>query len=162
MYCNSCGAALADGVVFCKHCGTASAGAAARAQLPANVNKLSETTIVFAVMTALVGLGGLFFVYLLVHRLLMGGTDPTVLVLLALAALAAVILLAGLLGRQTTRVLDAYLRASGARPDPATPAPSLPLRDTAQLEAPREPAASVTDHTTRTFDSVYAEQGRKQ
>jgi hypothetical protein len=37
-------------------------------------------------------------------------------------------------------------------------APELAGRQTAQIEAPQEPVASVTDHTTRTFDPVYQER----
>lgn len=159
MHCTSCGTALVEGAVFCKRCGTATAAAVVmRAAPSAPSDKLAELTICFAVMTGVVSLGGLLSAAVLVFKLLTRGIHPGPAISLALLCLAATVALAWLLSRQTTRVLDAYLRPYSRTDAPAEP----PARDTAQLEAPREPATSVTDHTTRTFDPVYVEQSKRQ
>ena len=158
MHCVSCGTALVEGAVFCKRCGTAAAAMRGASAAPSS-EKLAELTICFAVMTGVVGLGGLLSISILVYKLMTRPTDPNTVALLALAGFAATVLLTWLLARQSSRVLDAYLRPYVNKD---VPVPELPARDTAQLEAPREPVPSATEHTTRTFDPIHVEHARRQ
>jgi hypothetical protein len=76
--------------------------------------------------------------------------------------LMAVVGLASMLARQLSRALGVFLRdgvgEGQAEAAAAATMPELAGRQTAQIEAPREPAASVTENTTRTFDPVYQER----
>lgn len=165
MHCTSCGTALVEGAVFCKRCGTAAAAVMLRGTSAAGgpPDKLAEVAITLSVAMGAVGLGGLIAVFLFVYKLFLHGVAAGAAAFLALAGLAAVFGLTLLLGRQASRVLDTYLRPYGGQ-DAQTQqtSPDAAPRDTAQLEAPREPTSSVTDHTTRTFDSVHAENARRR
>jgi hypothetical protein len=55
--------------------------------------------------------------------------------------------------RQATKVINHRLRSYDSESDRVIPR-ELPSIPTGQLEEYREPAMSVTDHTTKTLDSV--------
>ena len=151
--CQTCDELLAEGAVFCKHCGTAARGLTAK-----HPEKLAEVVFALTVMTSVVGIGGLIFVYMLAHNFLTKGVETPALIAVLIVALAAAFGLTALLASQLSRALNAYLRPfNGPEAAPAPP----DTRPTAQLEAPREPASSVTEHTTRTFDPVYVEKAKK-
>lgn len=156
MHCTSCGTPLVEGAVFCKRCGTA---LMTRGSSSTPSDKLAELSIVFCVTMGVVGLGGLIAVLVLANKLFNRGVESPQVVFLTLAGLCAVFGLTMLLARQASRVLDAYLHPFGRK---EAHAPELAPRDTAQLEAPREPVSSVTDHTTRTFDPIHVENSRRQ
>ena len=74
--------------------------------------------------------------------------------------IVSVLLIDWLLLRQFTRLTSGKAQAA----DDATLKPEkkkLPEKAVPQLAAPREPVASVTENTTRTFDPVYRERGTK-
>ncbi|HKQ51197.1 MAG TPA: hypothetical protein VJT74_02435, partial [Pyrinomonadaceae bacterium] len=77
--------------------------------------------------------------------------------------LLGTLLIDWLLLRQFTRLTSGKAQA----PDDAPSKPEKPRLSgkpsvvPPQLAAPREPVGSVTEHTTRTFDTVYRERERK-
>jgi hypothetical protein len=154
MRCPNCDEPLAEGAVFCKRCGTA-----ARGMLSKPSEKLAELVMVLAIATGVVAVGGLIFAYALVDLLLKRGVDGAAVGGILMVALAGVFCLALLLARQSSHALRAYLRPFvGPEAGPA----QLDSRQTAQLlDSPREPAPSVTEHTTRTFDPVYVDRAKK-
>lgn len=158
MFCQSCGTALTKGLTYCNRCG-ARAAPSALTDVQKN-DKLAEVVYVLAAFSAGVSLGGLAAVYFLVRELLRAGFEQSRIVVVTFFCLMAVVGLAGLLIKQMSRALNVFLHSgAGAGQEPeAADAPELTGRQTAQIEAPREPVASVTDHTTRTFDPVYEER----
>ena len=77
--------------------------------------------------------------------------------------LVSIVLIDWLLLRQFTRLTSG--KAQAADDAPRKPEKSQvagkPSIVPPQLAAPREPVGSVTEHTTRTFDTVYSERERK-
>ncbi|HEX7177797.1 MAG TPA: hypothetical protein VF240_21230 [Pyrinomonadaceae bacterium] len=159
MFCQSCGTALTKGLTYCNRCGARAAPSALTA-VQKN-DKLAEVVYVLATFSAGVSLGGLAAVYFLIRELLRAGFEQSRIVVVTFFCLLAVVGLAFLLINQMSRALNVFLHSgAGADEGQATAANAPKLADvqTAQIEAPREPVASVTDHTTRTFDPVYEER----
>jgi hypothetical protein len=81
-----------------------------------------------------------------------------------MATLVSVLLVDWLLLRQFTRLMSGKTQAKDddapAKPEKRKLA-EKPSAAVPQLAAPREPVASVTEHTTRTFDTVYRERETK-
>ena len=158
MFCQSCGTALTKGLTYCNRCGARAASPALAP--PAKNDKLAEVVYVLATFASVVGLGGLAIVYFLIRELLRGGFEQSRIVVVTFFCLMAVVGLAALLIKHMSRALSALLHSgTGAGENQAAAeAAESASRQTAQIEAPREPVASVTDHTTRTFDPVYEER----
>jgi hypothetical protein len=115
-------------------------------------DKLVEIVHMTAIVSGAVALGGLIFVFVLVDKLLEKGLKPSAIVVFLMFSLAAVFGISGLLIRQLSRVLSAYLG-----PDEKEKR-RLRKNVVPQLEAPREPVDSVTEHTTRAFEPVLRER----
>lgn len=105
------------------------------------------------IVSGAVALGGLIFVFALVDKLLDKGLKPGAIVVFLMFSLAAVFGISGLLIRQLSRVLGAYLG-----PDEKEKRRLRKKTVVPQLEAPREPIDSVTEHTTRAFEPVLRER----
>lgn len=155
MFCQSCGTQLTKGLVYCNRCGARVAPDASPAAQGPPADKLAELMYVLATFTALVAVGGFVFVYYLAGKLMLLGFEQSRILVTIFFCLAAAVGVSGMLVGQFSRVLTAFLRSG--KPEEAR-APELAGRNTAQIEAPREPASSVTDHTTRTFDAVRQER----
>ena len=154
MRCATCDELLAEGAVFCKRC-----GAPARALLAKPLYKLAELAMLYACATGVVAVAGLAFAFAVLSSLLKRGVEASSVGGIFTVCVLGVVVLAWLLARQSSRALNAYLRPFTA---PAPAPPQLEPRTTAQLlDAPREPAPSVTEHTTRTFDPAYVERAKK-
>ena len=161
MFCQACGTALTKGLTYCNRCG-ARVASTALTQVQKN-DKLAEVVYVLAAFASGVSLGGLAVVYFLVRQLVLAGFEQSRIVVVTFFCLLAVVGLAALLIKQMSRTLGVLLHSGAGADDAqatAADAPKLADRQTAQIEAPREPVASVTDHTTQTFDSVYRERRR--
>lgn len=105
------------------------------------------TTLFLTVMFGLGILVGLVAV-------LLGNSVPTnVVTMIVIAYLAAVFGVCFMLVKQVPKLIDAKLRSRQADDNSNGP-PELRPITTAQLAEYREPAMSVTDHTTRALDNV--------
>lgn len=171
MYCQSCGTQLTKGLTYCNRCGArvgpdspvAKKTDAATAAACPPTDKLGEALGWLATATGFTVCGGFALVYFLATRLMGLGFDQSRVLIVTFFCLAAVVGISALLINQLSRVLNAFLRAQSAgNATTDERSPEVVGRDTAQIEAPREPATSVTDHTTRTFDPAYVERGQRQ
>ena len=105
------------------------------------------------------GLGGLIGLLPLLKILLESRFDQPAVLLLLIAYLATVLSMFGVMmvfvwkNPSESRVRPGKTSEGYAAP------PSLRRVDTAQLQEPHQPPASVTDHTTRTLDHVPARRG---
>ena len=155
MFCQSCGTALTKGLTYCNRCG---ARVASSELTKAQNDNLAQVVCVLAFFSTVVTLGGLGILYFLVRQLLMMGFEQSRIVVVTFFCLLAVVGLASLLITHMSRALNVFLHPGAGEAQATDEMPELAGRQTAQIEAPREPVSSVTDHTTRTFDPVYQER----
>lgn len=155
MFCSSCGASLSTSLTYCNRCG-------ARTTLSTNPleltkpheDKLVEVVHMTGIVSGAVTIAGFIFVFVIILKLLEHAIKPSAIAVFMIFSLAAVFGVSSLLIRQFSRALSAYLREGeneGKR--------ELKKVTTPQLEAHREPAPSVTEHTTRAFEPVLKERG---
>jgi hypothetical protein len=156
MFCSTCGAALTRGLSYCNHCGAKVAlSTNPLEQSSAPPDKLAETVFGLTVISGVVAIAGFIFVFLLVEKLLDRMLSASAVMAFMMISLAAVVGISWLFIRQLLRTLNVYLRIEDKAKRPA----QLDERPAPQLEAaPREPAASVTDHTTRAFEPALRER----
>jgi hypothetical protein len=155
MYCPTCSAFITEGVAYCPRCGgRITPGALAPVQPPA---KLGEVIQYLTVTTGAVALGGFIFAFVLAVVLSKRGMDTSAIVILVFASLLTVCIISGMLIRLLARSMNAYMHTDGRVEAQQKPEPGRRISNTntAQIEEPRQPVSSVTDHTTRTFDPIY-------
>ena len=149
MYCSSCGNQISEALKYCNSCGAKQKKGKDRS---ANAQMLDDvlTTVFLVVMFGL----GIFVG--LVAVLLDNNIPPQLLGVIAIGYLAAVFAICFMLIGQAKRLISASLdgQKESAAGESATPALQMPAKSTAQLEARREPAVSVTEHTTRDLDLI--------
>jgi hypothetical protein len=153
MFCSTCGAALTKGLSYCNRCGAKTTLSTNQLAPSGPPDKLAEIVMGLSVISGVVVLGGFFFVYLLVTKLLDRLINPSAIIVFMMFSLAAVFGISWLLIRQLTRTLDVYLRTDKKEKQQKLAAP-----DTPQLAAPREPIPSVTENTTRAFEPSLRER----
>lgn len=155
MYCPSCGSELTSELSYCNRCG-------------ANLKPVSNQTGVqpakligaawaISLAVALVTLGGFGMIFGLVMALITRGLSLSAGGMLLIFFSSLVILaIDWLLVRQLSRVLNVPQLSS----EGATQAKQAKLTEPAvrQIDAPREPVSSVTEHTTRTFEPAHRER----
>jgi hypothetical protein len=156
MYCPSCGTEYTIELKYCNRCGANLSTALAAQPDPVVVNLTKPTLIIGAVMT-LITLGGFGLVIggaiELAHNVQLG-SDPVIamVVLGMLTILTADIFLV----RQLAKLIEASLRPGPPRISkmqmPPATVSQLPPLSTSQLT----PAPSVTENTTRFFESYHA------
>jgi len=141
MYCSTCGTLINTELNYCNRCG-------ARVDKLAVSENKSEALQYLSMATGFVGLGGLGLTVGLIAILINSNVHSEVVVMLALAFLAAVFGISFLMLRQISQMTNA------SQPSRKNVFENLRLNspNTAQLEEPRVPAASVTENTTRTLE----------
>jgi nitrate reductase gamma subunit len=154
MFCPSCGAELMQEMSYCNRCG-------------ANLKPLSNQTAIsptrpvgatWAISFAVVAvtLGGFAMLFGVIMTLIRRGFNISEGGLaLIFVALMVILTVDCLLIRQLTRVLSKPQTSGDAEKAEKR---SLVEKPAPQIAASREPASSVTDHTTRTFEPVYRER----
>lgn len=160
MYCSSCGHPVAEGLSYCKQCGTSlvpSVTVHEPAMLaPRRASGGLGLLIAFAIIvTAGISLGGLAMVLILVEELVRMSFPVKNITALAIASLLMIMGAAALVGRQLSRLISAYQPT--AMPAPASKSLPHEPRTFTQIPSFREPTASVTEHTTRTFEPSHKE-----
>ncbi len=167
MYCQACGAEVSEGMSYCNRCGArlvrpAEEDVAVVPQTPqAVVRPTAGGAWAMAAAVALITIIGFGLIFSLVMVFVERGLsleEGRLAVIMAM--LFSVLLIDWLLLRQFTRLTSGKAQAA----DDATLKPEkkkLPEKTPPQLAAPREPVASVTENTTRTFDPVYRDRGTK-
>lgn len=159
MYCPSCGTQLTQELAYCPRCG-ANLAPMERAQTVSPARLTGATWAISLAMT-LVTLGGLALLFVFAMTAMTRRIEPppgVTFMMLLLAAVTAVVALT--LGLQLARVVRLF-KDAGEEPGAKSPVKKPPTLDDAapaQLDAPREPVPSVTEHTTRTFEAVPRER----
>jgi hypothetical protein len=158
MFCSTCGAALTKGLSYCNRCGAKTA--LSTSPLESNTSppdKLPEIIFMLGVVSGAVIIGGFIFIFLLIEKLLDKALPPSAIMAFMMMSMAAVFAISWLLIRQFTRTLNIYLRT-----DEKEKSKQLEAQPSPQLEAPREPLSSVTEHTTRAFEPSLRERSGQQ
>ena len=157
MYCPSCGSELTSELSYCNRCG-------AQLKPPPNQSgeahsKLVGATWAISLAVVLITLGGFGMMFGLVMALISNGINLSGggMVLLGFGLLI-ILAVASLLIRQLSRVLDVAQLSGGAPQSKQSHQPILSEKPVQQIGAPREPVASVTEHTTRMFEPVIKDR----
>ena len=169
MYCSSCGAEVSEGMSYCNRCGAklkAGSEELAAVVSPSQpmVRGVAGAAWAMAAAVALITVVGFGMAFSLVMAFVTRGLSlDEGRLAVVMMALVSVVLIDWLLLRQFSRLMSAKVQAAEdkpARPEKRRPA-EKPSIVPPQLAAPREPVGSVTEHTTRTFDTVSRERERK-
>ena len=148
MYCSTCGKSLNENLNYCNSCGS---------RIEKNALTVSNNSArLLSVAAGCVAIVGIICFIPLLERLLVSRLDPPAVIVILIAYLVTVFLMfAVMIGHVWKHSGD--FRIKGARQADDYEAPnSFRGINTAQLEEPRQPVMSVTDHTTRTLDKVPA------
>lgn len=151
MYCPSCGNDIAADLRYCNRCGTnVSLPSAGSTTLIAAPVKLTIPSIVLG-LTITIGLGLILTSAVQFARL---GVHPTAIVGMVLFSAAMLFGCTALMIRFWTKLLTLQRETVAQQPSRHVMA-ERPV--TPQLQPRREPGASVTENTTRTFSPAYHE-----
>jgi hypothetical protein len=150
MYCSTCGRSVSENLNYCNNCG-------ARTERHSSADG-SNSTRPFALVSMLIGGGGLFGFFPLLDRLLRSGMDTAAIFFILLAYLVTVLLMFSLVMGFVWKSSSGFGPKMGRGKRFDVP-DQLPVVNTAQLYEPRQPVASVTDHTTRTLENVPVREG---
>jgi hypothetical protein len=151
MYCPSCGKELTPELSYCNRCGANLKPVSIQSGAPPA--KLVGAAWAISVAVALVTLGGFGMIFGLVMTLIMRGINlsPGGMFWISFALLV-ILAIDWLLVRQLSRVLDLPQLSANAT---QSKKPELNEQPMQQIEAPREPVSSVTEHSTRTFEPIH-------
>ena len=154
MYCPSCAAEVTQELSYCKRCGANLKSISTQASVPPT--KLVGAAWAISMAVALVTLGGFGMIFGLVMTLIIRGVNlsPGGMFWISFALLV-ILAIDWLLVRQLSRVLDLPQLSANAT---QTKKPELNEQPTQQIEAPREPVSSVTEHSTRTFEPAHRQR----
>ena len=154
MYCSSCGAVLAEGLSYCNRCGANLSPTETIIQRE-RPKVLIAPIIAGMVMTTGLTLGGLAVILAFALRFFGRGLPIEATVILSLMGFLTLFKATTILGRQMTRLIDAFLEPGEVKQNRK---PQLSAAPPPQFEAPRVPVASITDHTTRNFAPLHRER----
>ena len=150
MYCSECGTQSTEGLNYCKRCGTGLSVAPKQSSRPPRV-----TGVFWAV--ALVTIGGLgILMGTIVTLAALGVREEDVFVPVSMGGFLTILAIAWMLIRQMSRIVDA---STGRTTPDKKSVSALPRRTPAQISGPPPAVPSVTENTTRGFDSVRRQRG---
>ncbi|MBK6751016.1 MAG: zinc ribbon domain-containing protein [Acidobacteria bacterium] len=149
MFCPKCGTTVGTDLKYCKNCGE-QLFKAAEFDIDGTPGKMLDNVLTTLFLVVMFGLGILVG---LVAVLLGNSIEPKFVVMIAIAYLAAVFGICYTLLSQVPKLIDARLKSGMNVHETSQPQQLRPLT-TAQLEEFREPAMSVTDHTTRALEEM--------
>ena len=146
MYCSTCGSQISDKLNYCKNCG---------AKIAKDGEDETPKSMMSNLLTALtlVVLGGFGILVGLVAVLLQNGFEQKGIAIIAVFYLAALTGICFMLLGQLPKLVDAKLKLKQDAPESYQP-PQIFAQNVAQLEQYREPAVSITEHTTRNFEKA--------
>lgn len=168
MFCPICGAKTPQGLNYCKRCGANLAALPEDAAPPQAPPNITGAVWAIALASVAITLGGLGIVISTVFDLMRplsegeiartGDPSPVVVAMLVLGA--------GTIVTVVALLIKLFLKMSGIS-QPENPSVTPPKSITsappvAGLPAPSAPMPSVTEHTTRNFDAIYKEPGRRE
>src|SRR5882762_2950497 len=155
MYCPSCGVAVTPGSSYCNYCGEKLSGA--KSDLIIKSPEVRPETLIGAMVFAFVfGLGAITVLMGVMKAVLHLETG----LILAFSLLSFLIMLS-LEGVFMRLLLRRKHRAEEAAEIVVLKGQATRELDAGQARVLREPLPSVTEHTTRAFDPIYAERTSK-
>jgi hypothetical protein len=157
MYCSSCGAASAQGLSYCNRCG-ANLSLSESLVSTDKPKGLGFVISLGLMMTTGVALGGLALALVFALEFFKKGFPIEAVTILAVLSLVMLFGTTALLSRQLSRLISVYLESGASAMRPKKAKLSEAAAPLTAIDAPREPALSVTEHTTRTFDPKYLER----
>lgn len=153
MYCSSCGAAVAQGLSYCNHCG---------AKLGVEKSdSLIKTTELRAESLTISAMVGLFVAGVLAIAVLIGvmkavlNLNEGLIVAFTMLSFLIMLLIEGVL---IYRLLGRKRTIEVTRDTPLLKGQTTRELDAAEARALPEHIPSVTEHTTRTFEPIYSER----
>lgn len=155
MFCSNCGNELRQGLKYCNRCGAITTAEMEKTVISSESGKIVQ---VLSGAVGAIGVVGIIAVAAIIIRLLrMDDIKPGAFFLVLVFSIMILTIIA-LLIRQISNLSNKHF-LSAARDSFMHQQQSLPhTGNTAQLEAPRQPIGSVTDHTTRIFEEKLAEK----
>jgi hypothetical protein len=155
MYCSSCGAAVAQGLNYCKRCGT-KLGVTKGEELTTPAEPPPESLVWAMVVVFIVGLGATIGLMAVMKQvldfnpgLIIGITLLSFLLMCTIEGVFIWLLMGGRRGAKEvsdlSRLKEQMMKELGESQKPGLP----------------EPTPSVAEHTTRSFESVYSEPKSK-
>jgi hypothetical protein len=151
MYCQTCGNLLNENLNYCNRCGSKVIGS----ELTKSANLTGEALSNLSASMGYVGVAGLGGFVGLIAILIGNSVAPELVAVIALIFAATAFGICFLMMRQMSRITgfeQSDREISNRRSAPE----QLNVPITGQIEAPRQPFASVTENTTRTLDDVLA------
>lgn len=166
MYCQTCAAEIQPGLNYCNRCGgVVNASLMARSETPALVDLKSPVRTLSAAIT-LTTLLGFIIIFVALDEMSRRALPPELLSLMVAAGFFLILVIDVMLIRILSRLVQLPVAAPPLAAQLKRPeARELPQPPAVQTYMPASthplPAASVTDHTTRTFHPVYKEPRAK-
>jgi uncharacterized membrane protein len=157
MFCSSCGQALSQDLSYCNRCGAELKGGETLV-LQKKPAGLAFVLSFGFLLTVGLTLGGIALVILLATKLLREGFAQHNATALAVSGLLLVLASVGIVGRQLSRLVSAYLEKEAVI-EKKKERPSF-LPPVSQLGAAQDYIPSVTEQTTRTFEPSFREKSR--
>jgi len=156
MYCPSCGTEVVLGLNYCNRCGANLSLPSNLPEQPVHSVNLTGPTIAVSLMVVL----GMIIIFKSITDLANSGIHSVALTFMVIGSLGMLAGVAALVIRQWSHLAGiakpkerALPRRKSADSEPA-PAQLPPQRS--------EPVASVTEHTTRTFEHAFTERERRK
>ena len=151
MYCSSCGAAVAQGLTYCNHCGAKLSGEKGDSLIKSS--EVRPESLVWAMVAVLV-FGLVAIMFLMLAMKMVGLNDGQILAFTILSFLIMLLVEGVFTWQLLTRKRGAEETGDTALSKKQT---------TKELEAGQVPVLpeampSVTEHTTRAFDPIYRER----
>lgn len=157
MYCSSCGAESTPGLNYCNRCGASLSAHAIVMNQKSSSDNLTRAIFIHGAVVALITLFGFIALIKGATELAKNGFSNDPVMLMLLMGMLTILVVDICLIRQMSRLVSASIgTGSVARAKEI----ARPKQTSRQLNARPEPAASVTENTTRTFEPVYRESKR--
>ena len=151
MYCFSCGAAVAQSLTYCNHCGAMLTGSKDARVTP---SELFPESLIWAIVTVfVVGLGGTIGMLAVMKEVV--NFQPGLILAFTLLSFLTMFAVEGVL---IWLLMSRKRGATDANETERLKPRATKELGVAQEPAPPEPALSVTEHTTRTLEPVYRER----
>ena len=152
MFCPVCGAQATQGLNFCKRCGTnLTSPTGSSADKPEVIIKSPRVTGIFWAIAAF-GMVGIFALMGAIITLAALHANGDAIFATALFGSAGIVIIVSLLLRYTSQ----YIKLAQNAAEPAKPK-AMDTSPRLQIDPPPRAVSSVTEHTTRNFDSVPAD-----
>jgi len=154
MYCVTCGSLIDKNLNYCNRCGNR----VARNELATKTDATASVLKILSVSTGWVGVVGLGGLIGLIAILVNNHVLPELIVILSVLFLATTFGICFLMTRQISRLTENLISPKENSKQKTAPEQLNAPAVTGQIEAPRQPFASVTENTTRTLDEVLAKR----